>query len=82
MRSPQSIHTLSERSLTRLMRTLQAVERAIPVSRPIREFLRTHRPDALIVSPLIDAASEQVDVVRARTSAGIPSSRRLPAGTT
>ena len=64
----------SERSLARLMRFLQAWERAIPVSPVIREFLEARRPDAVIVSPLIDAASDQVDVARAaqarRHSAG------------
>jgi hypothetical protein len=66
------IRVLKEPALARLQRLLQAVERAIPVSRTIRGFLEAHRPDAVIVSPLVDAASEQVDVVRAAQAAGIP----------
>lgn len=72
LRPLNRIRTLSEPALARLMRWLQACEAAIPVSRPIRAFLESHRPDAVIVSPLVDAASEQVDVVRAAQAAGIP----------
>jgi hypothetical protein len=66
------IRVLSEPALARLMRLLQALERAIPVSHSIRAFIESHRPDAVIVSPLVDAASDQVDVVRAAQAAGIP----------
>jgi hypothetical protein len=66
------IRVLSQPALARLMRLLQSLERAIPVSRAIRAFIESHRPDAVIVSPLVDAASDQVDVVRAAQAAGIP----------
>ena len=48
-----------------------AAERAIPVCRPIVEFLRTHAPDVLLVSPLVAAASEQVDWIKAAQAAGV-----------
>jgi hypothetical protein len=50
---------------------LNACERAIPVSEPIAAFLREESPDVLMVSPLVDAASEQVDWVKAAQALGI-----------
>jgi hypothetical protein len=66
------IHTLDERRLARAYQWLSRLESAIPVSRRLTHFLTTHRPDAVIVSPLVDAGSDQVDVVRAAQSLGIP----------
>jgi len=66
------IHTLDDRRLARAYRWLSRLESAIPVSRRLTHFLTMHRPDAVIVSPLVDAASDQVDVVRAAQSLGIP----------
>jgi len=64
--------TLSDRQLARSYRWLTRLESAIPVSRRLTHFFDTHRPDAVIVSPLVDAASDQVDAVRAAQSLGIP----------
>ena len=72
LRPLDRIRTLSESSLARLMRFLQMWERAVPVSPVIREFVEARRPDAVIVSPLIDAASDQMDVARAAQAAGVP----------
>ena len=72
LRPLDRIHSLSERSLRRLIRFLQAWERAVPVSPVIREYVEARRPDAVIVSPLIDAASDQMDVARAAQAAGVP----------
>jgi hypothetical protein len=66
------IHSLDTRRLARVFRILSRLESAIPVSERITRFLTTHRPDAVIVSPLVDAASDQVDMVRAAQSMGIP----------
>lgn len=52
-------------------RALMGAERAIPVCRPIVDFLRDHAPDVVLVSPLIDAASEQVDWIKAARACGI-----------
>jgi hypothetical protein len=65
------IRTLSSASVDRLQRMLQRVERAIPVGRPLTKFLETQKPDVVIVSPLVDASSDQVDLVRAAQAAGI-----------
>jgi hypothetical protein len=64
--------TLSDRQLARWYRWLTRLESAIPVSRRLMHFFNMHRPDAVIVSPLVDAASDQVDAVRAAQSLGIP----------
>jgi hypothetical protein len=58
-------------TVQRLLRALAAIERGIPISRPLAAFLDEHRPDLVIVSPLVDVASDQVDVVRAARAAGI-----------
>jgi hypothetical protein len=65
------IRSLSSTSVARLQRVLQHVERAIPVGGPLLRFLDTHHPDVVIVSPLVDASSDQVDLVRASHAAGI-----------
>jgi hypothetical protein len=64
--------TLSDRQLARWYYWLTCLESAIPVSRRLTHFFNTHRPDAVIVSPLVDAASDQVDAVRAAQSLGVP----------
>jgi len=64
--------TLSDPQLARWYRWLTRLESAIPVSPRLTDFFNTHRPDAVIVSPLVDAASDQVDAVRATQSLGIP----------
>ncbi len=72
MRPLDRIRSLSERSVTRLLRGLAAVERAIPVSSRVQRFLDTTRADVIVVSPLIDAGSDQVDTVRAAQAQGTP----------
>jgi hypothetical protein len=72
LRPLDRIQSLAPEAVARLLRCLQAVERAVPVSRRVRRFLREQAPDVVIVSPLVDAASDQVDTVRAAQAAGIP----------
>ena len=52
-------------------RGLMALERAIPVCEPMAALLRAEAPDVLIVSPLVAAASDQVDWVKAAQAAGV-----------
>lgn len=52
-------------------RALMVAERAIPVYEPITDFLRGQTPDVLLVSPLVAAASEQVDWIKAARACGI-----------
>jgi hypothetical protein len=72
LRPLDRIRSLSARSLARVIRFLQMWERAVPVDPDIRAYLEARRPDAVIVSPLIDAASDQMDAARAAQAAGIP----------
>jgi hypothetical protein len=72
LRPLDRITSLSTATVSRLIGRLQAIERAVPVSRRVLRFLRKQAPDAVIVSPLVDAASDQVDTVRAARAAGIP----------
>jgi hypothetical protein len=52
-------------------RGLMAMERAVPVCRPIAAFLHEQAPDVLLLSPLVAAASDQVDWVKAARQCGI-----------
>ena len=72
LRPLDRIHSMSERSVGRAIRFLQNWERAIPVSPVLREYIDSRRPDAVVVSPLVDAASDQMDVARATQAAGVP----------
>ena len=64
---------LSADRVRSLERALMAAERAIPVCRPIVDLLREQAPDVVLVSPLIDAASEGVDWIKAARASGIRS---------
>jgi len=64
------ISSLSPRMTAWAMRTLARVERAIPVSSDLVRFLDQQAPDLLLVSPLIEPASDQVDLVRAALARG------------
>ena len=55
----------------RVLRSLATIERGIPTSGAVERFLSEQRPDLIVVSPLIDAASDQVDVVRAARRLGL-----------
>jgi hypothetical protein len=52
---------------------LRAAERAIPASASIVAFLREQRPDLLLVTPLIELGSQQVDYVKAARGLGLRS---------
>lgn len=66
-----AIPQLSAGTVRRVQRLLMAAERAIPVFEPIADFLRGQAPDLLLVSPLVAAASEQVDWIKAARACGI-----------
>jgi hypothetical protein len=58
-------------ALARVMGGLAAIERAIPAGAAVTAFLDEHAPDLVLVSPLIEAASEQVDIVKAARARGV-----------
>jgi len=66
-----AIPHLSAAAVRRIERLLMSAERAIPIQPSIVEFLRAHAPDVLLVSPLVAAASDQVDWVKAARLCGI-----------
>jgi hypothetical protein len=55
------------------VRLLMRLESAIPASRRTNAFLRARRVDAVIVSPMVDFASHQVELVKSARHVGIPS---------
>jgi hypothetical protein len=64
-------HT-SERASRRLVAGLGAVEQAIPTSRRIDAFLRERAPDAVVVTPVVEFASSQVEYLKSAQKAAIP----------
>src|SRR5689334_7923827 len=48
-----------------LRAVLRGLERVIPTAPGIEEFLRAQQPDLLLVTPLIELGSQQVDYVKA-----------------
>lgn len=55
-----------------LLPLLRIVERAIPTSPRIDGFLRGERPDAVLVSPMVDFGSHQVEYLKSAQRLGIP----------
>lgn len=64
--------SLDPSRLERLYVVLRLAEAAVPVDRRLVTLLQDRKPDLLVVSPLVDSRSEQVDLVRAGRAAGIP----------
>jgi hypothetical protein len=60
-------------SRTMLAAGLRAIERVIPTGEEVLAFLRDLRPDLLLVTPLIELGSQQVDYVKAARTLGIRS---------
>ena len=58
-------------AVRRWEQALVAAERAIPVCQPIVDFLHEQAPDVLLVSPLVNTASDQVDWIKAARACGI-----------
>jgi hypothetical protein len=72
-RALDRIRSLSPEAVRRTVGVLTACERAIPPAREIVNFIRVQAPDAVLVSPLVDAASDQVDWIKGAQAAGVPS---------
>ncbi|MEQ1757983.1 MAG: hypothetical protein ABL986_06655 [Vicinamibacterales bacterium] len=64
--------SLPSATLERIYAWLRALESAIPVNSTLVGFLRKQRPDLVVVSPLVDFVSMQVDLIRAAHALGIP----------
>ena len=63
----------SRASRALLAAALTGLERVIPTAPGIEAFLREQQPDLLLVTPLIELGSQQVDYVKAARALGIPS---------
>ena len=66
-----AIPRLSPNAVRRIEHMLMACDRTIPPYPPIVDFLREEAPDVLLVSPLVDAASKQVDWIKAAQTLGL-----------
>jgi hypothetical protein len=51
---------------------IRRAERAVPDDGAIRAFLEERRPDLVLLTPLIDLGSSQIDYLRAARAMGIP----------
>jgi hypothetical protein len=56
----------------RLLRFLRLAEHAIPTSTVIDAFMREWKPDAVLVTPLVEYTSNQVDYLKSARKLGIP----------
>lgn len=67
------VRSLRAPTLNRLIRFFAFLEDAVPVSSVLEAFLAEHRPDALLVTPLVTDGSTQVDLIKAAKSLGVSS---------
>jgi hypothetical protein len=54
-------------------RLLEYLEEAVPSHGGVEDFIRGHRPDLVLVTPLIELGSPQIDYLRAAQRLGVPS---------
>jgi hypothetical protein len=65
--------TTSTAGVTRALVTLfEICERATPSSDRIERFIKSHKPDAVLVTPLVTARCRQTDYVKAAQALGLP----------
>jgi hypothetical protein len=60
------------RGLALLDGLLRRVERVVPSSRQVERFIRQHRPDVVLVTPVVDFNTPQLDQVKAARALGVP----------
>lgn len=65
-------HVLGAWSRRLFTHVLRAIERAVPEDPAIREYLESHRPDLLLLTPLVDLGSSQIEYLRAARTLRIP----------
>lgn len=74
-RAPRSVVALAERTgaggRTFLGRLLRTLERGIPVSSGLRRYIRDQSPDVVIITPLVELGSPQMDHLTAAKSQGV-----------
>ena len=67
-----AIERLGSRFSGFVVAALCALERIIPLSKEMSAFLRAEAPDVLLVTPLVEPASIQVDYLKSARALGIP----------
>ena len=79
-KAPPAMRWLVERPVFRgrsgnrvLTRVLLAIENAIPIDRATYALVASEKPDVLLITPLVDIGSDQVDYVKAAHRLGIRS---------
>jgi hypothetical protein len=72
LQSLDRISALEPAAVRRWLSRLATIESAIPSSPEVERFIRDLAPDAVLVSPLVDAASDQVDTIKSARALGIP----------
>jgi hypothetical protein len=65
-------HRLDQRRLAWVRAALAFFERAAPLSASILEFLKEQHPDVLLVTPLVEPGSIQVDYIKCASALRIP----------
>ena len=72
-RAPRLVVRLAESSLgpAPLARLLRALERGLPGARQSEQFIRAERPDVVLITPLVDIGSPQLDHFAAARRLGI-----------
>jgi hypothetical protein len=73
LRSATEVLAASPAGLGQLVAALEAVERELPVPAEIVGYLEETRPDAVLVSPLLERGVPQLAYLRAAETVGIPS---------
>ncbi len=63
-----------------LVWALTRLEAAMPIPRPAKALFAEQPADAVLISPLIEFGSAQVDCTRAATASGVPTVLLLPSG--
>jgi hypothetical protein len=53
-------------------RVLRWLERATPDDPAIRAYMEAHRPDVVLITPLVNLGSSQIDYLRAARAMGLP----------
>jgi hypothetical protein len=72
-RTPAFILALARlRRRALVTRLLEQLEEAVPCHRGVEDFIRAERPDLMLVTPLIELGSPQLDYLRAARRLGVP----------
>lgn len=78
-RTPRLLIALAEPPLLKgprwrrfVSKRLHALDTTVPPPESIVEFMRQQRPDVVLITPLVDLGSQQIDYLRAARLLGIP----------